>query len=40
MENENETTNANENLIQVAVGVAVLFGTVWLISRAWKKGQA
>lgn len=37
---ENEKTNASQNLIQVAVGVAVLFGTVWLISRAWKKGQA
>jgi hypothetical protein len=37
---ENEKTNANQNLIQVAVGVVVLFGTVWLISKAWKKGQA
>jgi hypothetical protein len=37
---ENQETNSNQNLIQVAVGVAVLFGTVWLISRAWKKGQA
>jgi hypothetical protein len=37
---ENEKTNSNQNLIQVAVGLAVLFGTVWLISKAWKKGQA
>jgi hypothetical protein len=40
MENQNETTNSNQNLVQVAVGVVILFGTVWLISRAWKKGQA
>ena len=25
--------------VGVAVSVAVLFGTVWLISKAWKKGQ-
>lgn len=37
---ENEKTNSNQNLIQVAVGLAVLFGTVWLMSKAWKKGQA
>jgi len=29
-----------ENIINTALGVVVLFGTVWLISRAWKKGQA
>jgi hypothetical protein len=29
----------NSNIINTAVGVAILFGTVWLISRAWKKGQ-
>jgi hypothetical protein len=30
----------NVNIVNTAVGVAILFGTVWLISRAWKKGQA
>jgi len=30
----------NSNIINTVLGVAVLFGTVWLISRAWKKGQA
>jgi hypothetical protein len=29
----------NKNLIGAVVGVAFLFGTVWLISKAWKKGQ-
>ncbi len=28
-----------ENIINLAVGGAVLFGTVWLISRAWSTGQ-
>ncbi len=28
------------NLINLAVGGAVLFGTVWLVSKAWSKGQA
>jgi hypothetical protein len=28
-----------ENIINTVVGVAVLFGTVWLISKAWKLGQ-
>jgi hypothetical protein len=23
----------------IAISVGVLFGTVWVISRAWKKGQ-
>ena len=26
-------------VLSTAVGIAVLFGTVWLISRAWKAGQ-
>jgi len=39
MEN-NEPKTANQNVIQIAVGLTILFGTVWLISRAWKKGQA
>ena len=29
----------NKNIVGTAIGVAVLFGTVWLISRAWKAGQ-
>lgn len=28
-----------ENIINLAVGGAVLFGTVWLVSKAWRKGQ-
>lgn len=31
--------NNKSNLINIAVGIAVLFGTVWLVSKAWKKGQ-
>jgi hypothetical protein len=30
----------NINVVNTVVGVAVLFGTVWLMSKAWKKGQA
>ena len=29
----------SKNIVGTAIGVAVLFGTVWLISRAWKAGQ-
>lgn len=36
MENEEKKSN----LIQIGIGLAVLFGTVWLISKAWKSGQA
>lgn len=28
-----------KNIAGTVVGIAVLFGTVWLISRAWKAGQ-
>lgn len=31
--------NNKSNFINIAVGIAVLFGTVWLVSKAWKKGQ-
>ena len=29
----------NENIINIAVGLAVIFGTTYLISKAWKLGQ-
>jgi hypothetical protein len=29
----------SKNIVGTVVGIAVLFGTVWLISRAWKAGQ-
>jgi hypothetical protein len=29
----------SKNIVGTAIGIAVLFGTVWLISRAWKAGQ-
>jgi hypothetical protein len=29
----------NNNVINAVIGLAVLFGTVWLVSKAWKKGQ-
>jgi hypothetical protein len=33
----------NKNFLQtaggIAISVAVLFGTVWLISKAWSAGQ-
>jgi hypothetical protein len=28
-----------KNIVGTVVGIAFLFGTVWLISRAWKAGQ-
>ena len=28
-----------KNIVGTVVGIAVLFRTVWLISRAWKAGQ-
>ncbi len=34
-----EEKNKNQNIINGLIGVAVLFGTVWLVSKAWKKGQ-
>ena len=29
----------SKNRVGTAIGIAVLFGTVWLVSRAWKAGQ-
>ena len=29
-----------QSVVNAVVGLAVLFGTVYLISRAWSKGQA
>lgn len=29
----------SKNILGTVVGIAVLFGTVFLISRAWKAGQ-
>lgn len=31
--------NNQKNLVGVAVGIGVLFVTVWVISKAWKSGQ-
>jgi hypothetical protein len=28
-----------KKVVSVVVGLAVLFGTVWLVSKAWKVGQ-
>jgi hypothetical protein len=28
-----------ENIINIAVGLVVIFGTTYLISKAWKLGQ-
>lgn len=28
-----------KSALGIAISVAVLFGTVWIVSRAWKKGQ-
>jgi hypothetical protein len=29
----------NQNIINLAIGLVVLFGTTYLISKAWKLGQ-
>lgn len=29
----------SKNLLGYALGLAALFGTVWIVSRAWKTGQ-
>lgn len=29
----------SKNVVGIVVGLAVLFGTVWVISKAWKSGQ-
>jgi hypothetical protein len=29
----------SKKIISTVVGIAVLFGTVWLVSKAWKAGQ-
>jgi hypothetical protein len=28
-----------KKILSMALGLGVLFGTVWLVSKAWKKGQ-
>ena len=29
----------NNNIVNLAVTILVIFGVVWLVSRAWKAGQ-
>jgi hypothetical protein len=28
------------NVINTVIGLGVLFATVWIVSKAWKRGQA
>lgn len=28
------------NVLNTIIGLGVLFATVWIVSKAWKKGQA
>ena len=36
-------TNTNQNFFTtaggIAISLAVLFGTIWVVSKAWKSGQ-
>jgi len=32
--------NNGKAILGTAISIAVLFATVWVISKAWKKGQA
>ena len=34
-----EKKNFLGTAVGIAVSLAVLFGTVWVVSKAWKKGQ-
>jgi len=34
-----DTKKTLNSVVGVAVSLAVLFGTVWVISRAWRSGQ-
>ena len=34
-----ESKNLLSNALKIGVSLAVLFGTVWVISKAWQKGQ-
>ena len=34
-----QSKNLLGSAIGIAISVGVLFGTVWLVSRAWKSGQ-
>lgn len=34
-----EKKNFFGTAVGIAVSIAVLFGTVWVVSKAWKKGQ-
>jgi hypothetical protein len=29
----------SKNVVGFVVGLAVLFGTVWVVSKAWRSGQ-
>lgn len=31
--------NNGKKLLNIGIGLAVLFGTVWVVSKAWKSGQ-
>ena len=32
--------NFFSSALGIGISIAVLFGTVWVVSKAWKKGQA
>lgn len=34
-----ETKNVLDNALGIGVSLALLFGMVWVISKAWKTGQ-
>lgn len=36
---DNSTKTTKSYLMEVGVGLAVLFATVWVVGRAWKKSQ-
>jgi hypothetical protein len=36
---DNSTSSTKNYLIEVGTGLVVLFATIWVIGKAWKKSQ-
>jgi hypothetical protein len=36
---DNATTSTKNYLVEVVVGLGVLFATIWVVGKAWKKSQ-
>jgi succinate dehydrogenase hydrophobic anchor subunit len=36
---DNSTSSTKNYLVEVVSGLAILFATIWVVGKAWKKSQ-